>query len=63
MKPKDAIKLKDVTIIRREKYPTEEKLPENGLYRYLHTYYYQVKRMKIKEKEPLIMYGLEKLFD
>ena len=35
MKPKDAIKLKDMTIIRREKYLAEEKLPENGMYRYL----------------------------
>ena len=35
MKPKDAIKLKDVAIISREKCPTEEKLPENDLYRYL----------------------------
>ena len=35
MKPKDAIKLKDVTIVARESYPTEEVLPDDGLYRYL----------------------------
>ena len=35
MKPKDAVKLKDVTIIRQKRYPLEEKLSENGLYRYL----------------------------
>ena len=32
MKPKDAIKLKEVN---REAYPPEEVLPEDGLYRYL----------------------------
>ena len=35
MKPKDAIKLKEVSLVAREAYPPEEVLPEDGLYRYL----------------------------
>ena len=35
MKPKDAIKLKEVPLVTRESYPLEEVLPEDGLYRYL----------------------------
>ena len=35
MKPKDAIKLKEVPLVTRESYPPEEILPEDGLYRYL----------------------------
>ena len=35
MKPKDAIKLKEVPLVARESYPREEVLPEDGLYRYL----------------------------
>ena len=35
MKPKDVIKLKEVTLVARESYPPEEVLPEDGLYRYL----------------------------
>ena len=35
MKPKDAIKLKEVPLVTRESYPPEEALPEDGLYRYL----------------------------
>ena len=35
MKPKDAIKLKEVPLVARESYPPEEILPEDGLYRYL----------------------------
>ena len=35
MKPKDAIKLKEVPIAARESYPPEEVLPEDGLYQYL----------------------------
>ena len=35
MKPKDAIKLKAVSLVARESYPPEEVLPEDGLYRYL----------------------------
>ena len=35
MKPKDAIKLDEVPLVRRENYPSEETLPEDGLYRYL----------------------------
>ena len=35
MKPKDAIKLKEVPLVNRESYPPEEILPEDGLYRYL----------------------------
>ena len=35
MKPKDAIKLKEVSLVARESYPPEELLPEDGLYQYL----------------------------
>ena len=35
MKPKDAIKLKEVLPVARESYPPEEVLLEDGLYRYL----------------------------
>ena len=35
MKPKDAIKLKEVPQVTRESYPPEEVLPEDRLYRYL----------------------------
>ena len=35
MKPKDAIKLKEVPLVAHESYPPEEVLPEDGLYRYL----------------------------
>ena len=35
MKPKDAIKLKEVPLVNRESYPPVEVLPEDGLYRYL----------------------------
>ena len=32
MKPKDAIKLKEVSLVARERYPQEEVLPEDGAY-------------------------------
>ena len=35
MKPKDAIKLKEVPLVKQENYPPEEVLPQDGLYRYL----------------------------
>ena len=35
MKWKDAIKLKEVSLVTRESYPPEEVFPEDGLYRYL----------------------------
>ena len=35
MKPKDAIKLKEVPLVAREGYPPEEVLPDDGLYCYL----------------------------
>ena len=35
MKPKDAIKLKEVPLVNREAYPPEEVPPVDGLYRYL----------------------------
>ena len=35
MKPKDAIELKGVPLVKRESYPAEDTLPEDGLYRYL----------------------------
>ena len=35
MKPKDAIKLDEVSLVKQENCPEEDKLPEDGLYRYL----------------------------
>ena len=35
MKPKDAIKLDQVPLVKREVYPEEDKLPEDELYQYL----------------------------
>ena len=35
MKPKDAIKLDRVPLLKRENYPEEDKLPEDGWYQYL----------------------------
>ena len=35
MKPSDAIKLDQVPLVKREVYPPEETLPEDGLYWYL----------------------------
>ena len=35
MKPKDAIVLDQVPLVDQEAYPPEDKLPEDGLYRYL----------------------------
>ena len=35
MKPKDAIVLDQVPLVKRENYPEEDKLPEDGLYIYL----------------------------
>ena len=35
MKPKDAIKLKEVPLVSQEIYPPENTLPEDGLYQYL----------------------------
>ena len=35
MKSKDAIKLKEVPLVKQENYPPDEVLPEDGLYRYL----------------------------
>ena len=35
MKTKDAIKLDEVPLVNRDNYPEEDKLPEDGLYRYL----------------------------
>ena len=35
IKPKDAIKLNQFPLVKREAYPPEDKLPEDGLYHYL----------------------------
>ena len=36
MKPKDAVKLEDVPLVKEEEYPKEDILPSDGLYRYLY---------------------------
>ena len=38
MKPKDAIRLNEVPLVKQENDPPEEILPEDGLYRYLYIY-------------------------
>ena len=35
MKPKDAIVLDELPLVKRESYPPEDTLPEDGLYQYL----------------------------
>ena len=35
IKPKDVIKLDEVPLVKQENYPEEDKLPDDGLYRYL----------------------------
>ena len=60
MKPKDAIVLDQVPLVNREAYPPEDKLPEDGLYRY---YYNLVKNMTIDDVEQLIGYGLREPID
>ena len=35
MKPSDVIKLNEVPLVNQENYPSEDKLPEDGLYHYL----------------------------
>ena len=35
MKPRDAVKLEKVKLVKSEDYPPEEGLPDDGLYRYL----------------------------
>ena len=59
MKPKDAIKLKVVSLVARESYPPEEVLPEDGLY----TYYNPVKNTMTSAAEQLIGYGLRLVID
>ena len=58
LKPKDAIKLKEVPLVARESYPPEEVLPEDGLYQYN-----PVKNTMISDTEQLIGYGLRELTD
>ena len=61
MKPKDAIKLKEVPLVKQlENYPPEEVLPEDGLYRYL---LHPVKNMMTSDAEQLIGYGLRLVID
>ena len=60
MKPKDAIKLKEVPLVARKSYPPEEVLPEDGLYRYL---YNLVKNTMTSGIEQLIGYGLRLVID
>ena len=54
MKPKDAIKLKEVPLVTRESYPPEEVLPEDGLYQYL---LQPEKNTMTSDAEQLIGYG------
>ena len=61
MKPKDAIKLDDVSLVARESYPPEEVLPEDGLYRYL--LHNPVKNTMTSDAEQLIGYGPRELTD
>ena len=58
MTPKDAIKLKNVSLV--ENYPPEDTLSEDDC---IVTYYSLVKNMTTNVKEPPIEYGLRKLTD
>ena len=58
MKPKNAIVLGQVLLVKLEAYPPEDKLPEDGLYRY---YYNPVKNTMIRDAEQWIGYGQRKL--
>ena len=60
MKPKDAIKLKEVPLVARESHPPEEVLPEDGC---INTYYNLVKNMMTSDVEQLIGYGLRLVID
>ena len=55
MKPSDEIKLNEVPLVHRENYTPEEKLPEDGLYRYL--LQNLVKNTMIDDAEQQIEYG------
>ena len=61
MKPKDAIKLKEVPLVAQESYPEEEVLPEDELYRYL--LQHPAKNTMISDTEQLIGYGQRELTD
>ena len=60
MKPKDAIVLEEVPLVDGEVYPEEDKLPEDGLYRYL---LHLVKNTMIIDAEQQTGYGLKRLTD
>ena len=60
MKPKDAIKLKEVPLVARESYPPEEVLPVMGG---IDTYYNPVKNTMTSNTEQLIGYGLRLAID
>ena len=60
MKPKDAIKLGQVPLVKRENYPEEDKLPDDGLYRYL---LQPSEEQMIKGAEQQIEYGPKRLTD
>ena len=60
MKPKDAIKLKEVSLVAREAYPPEEVLPEDGC---IDTYYNPAKNTMTSGAEQLIGYDLRLVID
>ena len=60
MKPKDAIKLNQVSLVNRENYPPEDTLPADGC---IAICYNLVKNMMINVKEQWIGYGLKRLTD
>ena len=60
MKPKDAIVLDQVPLVKRESYPPEEILPRMDC---IDTYYNPVKNMMIKDAEQRIGCGLRELTD
>ena len=60
MKPKDAIKLKEVPLVARESYPPEGVLPEDG---FIDACYNPVKNTMTSDAEQLIGYGLRLVID
>ena len=61
MNPSDAIKLDQVSLVKRENYPEEDKLPEDVIG--IITYYNLVKNMITIDTEQLIEYGLKRHID
>ena len=61
MKPKDAIKLSNVELVKSEEFADEKPLPEDGLYRFF--FFNLENNMAIKNDVQLILFGVKILID